>query len=177
MVATMRKGINTEFTLQQAKNGLQIDSDDLDSAIINQSVLFYNVSQELVAAKENRDKLKDALDRIEAELSSDFRIELLENKEKVTEARLKELVINDTEFQHARSNYLKARNLVDSWESMKEAYSQRSFMIRELAHLWAANYYGDPSISVKSGNIGEAVDRENRRKLTKSRKRRSKLNG
>lgn len=166
---------NREFTLQDAKVGLIIDKDDLDSAIIQQSVLFYDVSQELVSAKENRDRSKDGMERVEAELSGEFRMSLLDNKEKVTEARLKELVASDAEFRKARTLYLSARNVVDSWESMKEAYSQRSFMIRELAHLWAANYYGDPTVSGKSGAIGEIVDRTNRRKIADDRNKRVRV--
>lgn len=163
---------NYKFTIQEAKDGLRIDKDDLDSAIVKQSVLFYNVSQELVSAKELRDQAKDEMERVESGVSSDFRTELSDKKEKVTEARLRELVLNDSEFQDARTVYLMMRNKVDSWESLKEAYSQRSFMIRELAHLWSANYYGDITVSGKSGAVGEIVDRTNRRKIAGDRNKR-----
>jgi len=161
------------LTLKDARKRLRIDKDDLDGAIIEQSILFAEVSTNLVEAKAEKDKVKNDRDSLEAGISNSFRKTFLRKKEKFTESSLREDVLLDEEYIEVKKKYLKALNFVEAWEVMKESYSQRSFMLRELAHLWTANYYGDTSLS-GGDNTKDVIAKSNRRKISRDRKDRSK---
>lgn len=166
----MRKGI----TLSEAKTYLRIDRDKLDEAIMEQPMLFHEVSAMLVVAKEAKDMAKLERDRVEAETAKDVRRDFVKNKTKYTEGTLREEIALDPDCSAAQDEYTKALSEVTAWEFMKEAFSQRSFMLRELAHLWSANYFGENSLQ-GSGDATAITAESNRRKLVKDREeRRSK---
>lgn len=162
------------LTLLEAKSNLSIDRDMLDEDIIRQSELFYGVSEMLVKARETKDKEKDNLARTEAELSIFYRKKLKEGG-KPSEAQIREEVLNASKYLKAKSLYLNACSNADSWEVMKEAYTQRSFMLKELVNLYNANYFGDPTVSSNNSRVKEVANNNTRRRLTEDRNKRTRL--
>lgn len=162
------------LSIEEAQRGLRIDRHSIDEAILEQSVLFYDVSNNLVLAKEEKDRLKDEMESLGAEISNDKREEFQDDKIKFTEHALKEEVALDKNYIKSKKRYNQSYSDLRKWEAMKEAYMQRSYMLKELARLWSANYYGDTSLS--GGNdVKEFAATSNRKKLSVDRKNRNSL--
>jgi hypothetical protein len=152
--------------LRDAKNYLMIDKDNLDDCVIKQAVLFYDVSENLNKAKERYDQEKYNLSLVESRLLQEVRKKVLRKdvKKKPTEGDLKEQVYLDTEYKEAKEDLLEEKEKVSQWESMRDAYSQRSFMIKEIVKLWESDYY-------ETGTVKNSESRTFRKKQSKQRRK------
>ena len=160
-----------KIDLEEAQRSLRIAKDAIDEAIMEQPTLFYAVSDMLVFTKEEKDTAKLARDRVEAGVSHKLRTSLNREGTKFTESALREQVTLDRDYDNAQCAYLSALSEVTAWEHMKEAYSQRGFMIRELARLWTSNFYGENSVI--GGNTSDIAASSNRSRMSIDRKERS----
>jgi len=57
-------------------------------------------------------------------------------------------------------------------EALKEAFQQRSYVLKELVALYTANYFGDVMTSSATRNQGVISGAEGRRQLNKARRER-----
>lgn len=111
---------------------LRIDEDDIDSCLVEQPELFYHVADALALANAVRDTLKLQLEEKTAELDRQVRAEYARLEEKVTEAGITNQLRILPVIQTLRRDFLDASTNSDRWDALKQAYSQRSFMLREL---------------------------------------------
>ena len=121
--------------------GLKIDKLALDEELIRQPSLFYEVSEAVTAAIAHRDFLKDELASIDAALDGVARAKLDKMHDKVTEAMVKGFIQTNPKHEKAFADYCKAKTEADQLLALKEAFHQRSYMLRELCSLFVANYY------------------------------------
>ena len=154
--------------LDEYKSSLAIDRYSLDTCIQNQVILFSEVSEETVAAMARRDTAKKFAEEVLANISLTVRQNAVDEGRKMTEGLVKETVAVDEEVIDAQTAYLEAKGESDHWTALKEAYMQRSYMIREMGALYVAGYFAE--ITVKGPDTEEAVHKQAREKASKARR-------
>jgi hypothetical protein len=118
----------------------------LDDEVIRQPMLFYEVSDQLTDALAERDASKEELAATDAELDNSWRRKLAKNKERVTDKVILSHVTTSSEHEKAFETYLRAKTRADKLLALKEAFQQRSYMLRDLVALYSANYYETTSL-------------------------------
>lgn len=139
-------------TLEELRKDLAINSNHLDDCLTRQPELYYQVSQGYADAVAERDTIKLALEELQAKLDQDFRAEAARKEEKFTEAGLQQKLKTMPKVQDMQKDYLDARTEAEGWQVLKEAFQQRSFMLRELVALFIAQRR---DLDLESG-IGQA---------------------
>ena len=134
------------MTLAELQAQLAIDKSVLDDEVIRQPVLFYTISEQLTDASAQRDAAKEELATVDAEMDSHWRKKLAKLQDKVTEKMVANHVQTSAEHEAAFKTYLEAKTKADKLSALKDAFQQRSYMLRDLVALYSANYYEDASI-------------------------------
>jgi hypothetical protein len=124
--------MNEKPTLDNLRDALTIDPDDLDTCLTQQPDLFYHAADQQAQATSRRDEIKLNLDEATAEIDGRLRKQAVEHDEKITEALLQQRLRIQPRIKELMREFLEARVLADRWQALKESYSQRSFMLREL---------------------------------------------
>ncbi len=153
------------------KERLRIDKSQLDREVSEQPMLFFDVAEAYEEAVAERDGLKEALATIDAELDGAVRVKLEKRHDKYTEAMVKNGVQLDPKHEKAFQAYIDAKTRAGKLESMKEAFKQRNYMVRELASLFVASYFEQSSIQ-GTNSTDRAVYEEQRQRLARARKSR-----
>jgi hypothetical protein len=86
--------IMINLSLEEGREKLIVDKCDLDSEVSQQSIIANHIGEKLVTVESLRDNAKENVSTVDAEVSSRLRKVAEEKNEKVTEAKLKELVIS-----------------------------------------------------------------------------------
>lgn len=133
---------NPNPSLEELERGLAIDQHDMENVCRTHPELFYRVSRELVLAKSRRDQLQQHSKEIEAEVETDLRVAAESREGRVTDKAIEALRRGNPEVQRIRRELLDAELEVSRWEALKEAFTSRGFMIRDMIQLYLANYYG-----------------------------------
>lgn len=122
---------------------LRIDKYALDDALEEQPDLFNRVGKNLTLAISRRDAAKQELADIEAEVDADLRKDASNVGERITEKEIESLKVLDKEVRKAKKALSDLNLAVNKWASLKEAFSQRSYAIKELVALYVGGYFGD----------------------------------
>jgi hypothetical protein len=136
-----RHRLNTEEPRAQAsswtryRDKLVIDKDDLDTCLVEQPELYYHVTEAHVMAVAERDAAKLTLEEAEAGVDRDLRLEAEDNSEKITETRVQQLIRLEPKIQRMRRDLAECTTEMNQLAALKEAYQQRSYMLRELVAL------------------------------------------
>lgn len=147
-------------TLPDLRSKLSIDKDDLDEALVEQPDLYYHVADAYVTAVAERDSAKLNLEQATAVLDEQFRKQAIEDEEKMTEAALRNKITSAPRIQVLEKELLYLRAEADRWQALKEAYQQRSFMLRELVAMYVRRL-GDLSIDRGSHDARSAIAQAN----------------
>lgn len=136
--------------LDRLQRELSIEQDSLERACIKQPDLLYQVAEQIALHRSRRDAVKKKLEEKEAVLYLELRRAAAVSEERVTEAEIKAQMTTKREHQVLTDKLAEANELLSRWEVLKEAFSQRSYMLRELVALYLARYYGDPARSAEN---------------------------
>jgi hypothetical protein len=132
----------TTMSLVDLENGLRIDEHALDEALVQQPDLFYRVSKQLALLISRRDAKKQELAEEEAKADAETRETALKRKDKVTEAEVKSMTRLDPGVIKVSGELLHFSRLVGELSALKEAFQQRSYVLKDLVGLYVAGYYG-----------------------------------
>lgn len=157
--------------IQNLKHCLKIDKHALDDEIERQPSLFFDVSEAYVAAAAKRDACKEELASIDAELDAVVRKRLEDNKERITEAAVKNGIQTHADHGPAFDTYMDAKQEADLLFALKEAFQQRGYMLRDLASLYVASYYEQSSVRGDS-KMDNAAYSQTRERLAAARGKR-----
>lgn len=149
---------------EDLRDQLSIDKDDLDSSLVQQPDLYYHVAECFSEAVANRDSAKLDLDQAMAGLDEQLRQEAAAREEKITETLLQRRITTNPRIQEIERNFLRLRAEVDKWQALKEAYQQRSFMLRELVQMLIArlsNVGLERGASSSRGSLRDATAQSN----------------
>lgn len=133
------------FDYHALKERLAIDKHNLDDVIMEQPGLFYDVSEQLTIALAERDAAKENLEIVNAELDSKWR-KNLQSQAKLTEKVISNHVMQDPDHEAAFTEYLTFKSKADRLQALKDAFQQRSYMLKSLVALYTANYYEDSAM-------------------------------
>ena len=158
-------------SLSQLEKLLAIDKDDLDTELVRQPQLFYEVSELMVEAVANRDRLKDALGVTEAQVAAAVRDRLSRQEVKVTEGLVREEIALDAKTLKAQHEFQEAKHAADQAQQLREAFIQRSFMLRDLASLYVAGYYTQGAVrGASQGEFSDHQYQQHKNRIDQSRK-------
>lgn len=124
--------------IDRLKQRLVIDQDALSECLIEQPQLYYEVTNAHVRAVSLRDAAKLELEEIHARLDKAIRADADAAQTKITEARIQQEIHLDPKYQAKRKQLLELSERADRLQALRDAYSQRSFMLRELVALTIA---------------------------------------
>ncbi len=122
---------------------LKINKAALDDEVIQQPSLLFAVSEACAEATARRDKLKEQLATVDAELDFEIRESAVV---KFTDTAIKAQIQIHKDHTVAFKNYLAAKQQADVLSALKDAFQQRSYGIRDLCQLFIANYFEESSV-------------------------------
>lgn len=158
----------TEHNLHaQCMEGLKFSKHDLDTAILQHGELFYKVSERVAYYTSMRDEAKKRMEESYARNSLRIREQATEEGRKLTEDLVKQLTLLDDDYKEDSVTYLRAKWETDVWSALKDSYTSRGFMVKEIAELWKANYFNTDAIKGGTEDVQYEVQRA---KLAESRK-------
>lgn len=160
------------YTIEEMMDYLRIDIYGLDKEILEQPWLFGLISDALVTSQDERDSLKDELERTEAAKSLEIRRRYEEEGVSYTESKIKAEVSLDEDVVELKEDYQEAKTMVSRISSLKEAYETRARMLGHLARLYVADYFGsNPSTQpVDSNDAKEIRARQGRAAVSSTRR-------
>lgn len=120
---------------------LPIDRHNLDVELIEQHILYLQLSDLMVDASYQKDQAKELLTRTDARLYEQIASAL----EKPTDAKVMNKLVQHPEHIEAATIWLSEKQVYDRWAGMFEAYRQRASMLKYLTELITAGYYSTPS--------------------------------
>ena|ERR1700693_6140375 len=159
-----------KITLQEAKELLLIDKFNLDDEAVLQSQMFSDIGEQSAEANSRLDWAKENLSRVDAEVAKKLRINADTEGSKLSEAKLQELVKLDETHKDAFKEYADAKMMAEKWESMKQSFTQRNYMLKELCGLFYAQYFTKESININPA-AADYQNGINRQKLAENRNR------
>lgn len=121
--------------LEQYKDKLAIDRDGLGECLVDQPQLYYDVTSAHAEAVSERDAVKLELDELQADIDRKIREDAFKRDVKVTEAGIQQQIKLDPKVKGLNRSFLEVRERTEQWFALKEAFQQRSFMLRELVAL------------------------------------------
>lgn len=120
------------LTLAEGEKALGIDPDDLDNSLMEHADIYYHIADAAVLAAARRDQCKTRLEIATAELDDQLRKAAQAKEEKITEALLEKRLRLQPRIQELTQEHLDLKVEADRWTALKDAFVQRSFMLREL---------------------------------------------
>lgn len=156
--------------ITELEEALAIDEHALDEALIRQPDAFYRVSKKLALMASRRDAAKQSLQEEEAYADERARSSIPEN-EKATEGAIKALIRLDSKVQEANDKLLKLSRDTALLQALKEAFTQRSYVMKDLVSLYVANYYGDASGGRSETQLRNKRAEENRTAMADERRK------
>lgn len=147
---------------EEYKAMLRLDKHRLDDELVEQPVIFNDITDQVALAVSRRDQIKFDIDQAEAGLSSQFRSAA--EGDKITDKSIREKVDGSVKMVALRKELLAAQALLGRWQAMKEAFEQRRDMIKVAAQLHASGYFTRSSVSGARNNLDTSQADENRRR-------------
>lgn len=152
---------------------LQIDQYNLDQELLEQASKFYEVSEQFTRTSSLRDEAYEQIKELDAELNTSIRQEYIDSGTKFTEAQISSQVISHQDHKEAYRAYLNYKAKADELQSLKDAYIQRSYMLRDLVQLYIAGYFADKSVSANNADADEFLHNTRKRRMNQKRKKAS----
>lgn len=134
------------WDLSEFRKNLKINKYQLDEEIVQQSENYFSVAEQYANVVSLRDEAYEKLKQVDADLYLDIRDRLAHSGEKATEATVNSLVMVDEEHVKQYEVYLEHKRQSETLQALKDAFSQRSFMLRDLAQLYISGYYMDGAV-------------------------------
>lgn len=140
-------------TIEDLEAALLIDEHALEEACREQPDFFYAVAKLLALETSRRDGAAHALKDVEAVADQQIRDDAEKMVAKVTEKEVESLKRTDPNVLAARNKLMELERRVGTLTALKEAWTQRNYMLRQLVDLHTAAYYGD--VQQRSQHVGD----------------------
>lgn len=157
--------------LESQRGYLIIDRDNLDQCLMEQPEVYYHVAKAFAQAVSERDACKLNVEECLAKLDQELRSEALRLDEKLTETAIQNRLKTLPAIKSLRQSYMDRCKEADDWQALKEAFQQRSFMLRELVALFIAQRH-DLAMEAGAGQARIDLSEQNRKKNDELRRQR-----
>ena len=131
----------------ELQDRIRIDRNALDNEVSEQPELLFHAGRQYAASVGRRDAAKDRLKQTDAELHFKVRADLAKTTEKVTESTVAARIESHPDHLEARDALTAAQKEMELWLALKEAFSERGWMLRELCGLFTVGYFSSASVS------------------------------
>lgn len=136
------------------KKDLYIDPHDLKDGWLNQPILLADWSEKYADAAFLRDKAKQNLDVVRANLDKEIRTNWENYFEKnPTETALSVAISGHKDMVEAHNEYLEASRKANLLMGAVQAFNNRKKALEYLTQLYLSNYYADPKIPSEAKEI------------------------
>lgn len=126
---------------------LQIDRNELDTAIQEHPGLYLEVQEAFIRAASLRDEAKTAMEETYARVGTKMRAELERKEEgRVTEQRIKDAIAVNKEYTTAVSTFQEAKQEADLLNALVLAFGERGRMLSKLTDLFISGYWAQASV-------------------------------
>jgi predicted nucleic acid-binding Zn-ribbon protein len=126
------------------KKDLQIDPDALDLEWVNQPARFMFYAQQSAHAKDVRDRAKEKLEVVKAQVDGELRAGFAAGEKKPTEAAIASMVLQSKEYQDANEEFMQAKLEADLLQAAVSAMDQRKSALENLVRLHSQQYFAGP---------------------------------
>lgn len=161
-----------DLFIEDYSEKLIIDEHALDLELLQQAHTFNEIAQAAVDQEARRDKYKETMAQVDAELSHDIRSKKSDTR--ITDAYVLAQVLNHPDHKDISDKFLLAKHRAARLAALKEAYINRGWMVRELVQLHAIGYFTESAISPKRGAAGEARSEGVRKTMAQNRRDRDR---
>jgi hypothetical protein len=148
------------LSIEDLEEGLRIDEHALDEALKQQPDLFYRVTKKLNLLVSRRDAMKQELSTVEAEVDIKIREKHRQADTKPTDKSVEAEKRTNREVMGIVDELINLNAQVAQWQALKEAFQQRSYVLKDLVNLYVASYFGDLTDSSQRNKISAERDRE-----------------
>lgn len=159
--------------LDEFEQALMIDQHDLDTELLSQADLFYRVAQQYTEAAAIKDEMHEAVKTADAKRNLIIREEYDTLGKKITEAQINATVLAHLDHTEAFKDWLNAKEEADKLGHLKEAFLQRSYMLKDLAQLYIAGYFSEKSVSANDTTSQEAVYQKRKNRMHERRQKKA----
>jgi hypothetical protein len=118
--------------LEELRQYLEIDADDLDRCLIEHSGVCYQVAEAYTEAAAERDALKLELEEETATQDEKLRKTAAAAEQKITETALQQSLKRLPVLQELERDLLNSKQRADKWQALNNSFQQRSYMLRAL---------------------------------------------
>lgn len=140
------------------KEDLSIDKFSLDTEWQSQPIKFAEWAEKAVEAAFEKDKCKEQLEIVRAQVDNKIRIT---STEKITEAAISGKIILSAEYQTANSKYILATRAYNLLSVGREAFDHRKKALEKMTDLFLSGYWSDRPMKKENA---EALDKNNSEK-------------
>jgi hypothetical protein len=142
-----------------------IDLNELDINLVMQPKLMYKYSLRLAKARVEYDKVKNALEVVEAEIDLDIREspDKYTTSKKITETHIKNLINTNEKRIEAFKKVLKAKSNMDILYASVTALEHKKSALEKLVVLYGQSYFA--KVSTTTPEMQEIVKEHNDKKI------------
>lgn len=130
------------------KRDVEINPNQLDVEWLRQPFLYQKYAEEAAHARDRRDRAKDALEVVKAQVDGDVRANPVNygftGDKKPTESAIASAILQSEEYQEANEKYLKAKLECDLIQSAVLSIEQRKSALENLVKLLNSSYFAAP---------------------------------
>lgn len=153
--------------LKTYKDRLKIDKHDLDIEMAERQLTYsLAVAEKAEMEKSRRDELKLKIEQTIAELDGQYRAEAAKSGEKATDKSIDREIETTPKIIDLKKQLIAANLSVGLWGALREEYSQRGWMIRDLIQSFVAGYWN-------KSMMGSAQNKHSQAEADRIRERRS----
>jgi len=166
----LESSVVSSVSLEDLEHALKVDKHALDEMLERQSDLYYMVAKECALLESRHDAAYHKQKEVEAAVDQKIRSNLPLD-EKVTERDIEARRRTHPDVVESVSLLSDMKRDVAIWHALKEAWQQRSYVLKELVTLYVSAYYGDSTgrstdrVKERDGDVG-------RRKMADARRQR-----
>lgn len=157
--------------IEEHEYDLKIDENGLEEALQSQVTSYYEVSKQLSLEVSRRDAAKQYLKQIESRVDAEIRRKAKTDGDKITEVVVEARRIASEDVIEATNILLDAESRVRDITALKDAFSQRSYVLKDMVSLWISNYYGG-SEDERANKSVRSMNAEATKRATRERTRR-----
>jgi hypothetical protein len=139
------------------KEDLTIDKFALDEEWIKQPIVFINWAEEHANAQADRDRKKEQMDLVKAELDNEIRTSPEKfGLVKITEGAIANLILTNGTVRDANDRYLEAVKKAKVLDVAREAFEHKKKALENLTQLFLTGYFTSDR-SVAKGDVRDFV--------------------
>ena len=131
--------------MSEYNEDLKIDFAQLDINWRDHSTNYMKWAEKWVNSVAERDRIKEALEVLKAELSTKYRTELFDGK-KPTEAAITAAIISNEEHKTMQQVLIDANEAVNLHTTVKTSFEHRKKALEGTTQLWINGYSSNPNI-------------------------------